>query len=966
MKKVCVIFLQITIILAGVSVASAQSPADRWVDSVFQTLNTDEKIGQLVMVRIDAQKKDDVDRLFDLIRSDHVGGVIFTSGVGPVSHARLVNSVQGTTKVPMLVGMEATQGIGQAIDSVMKFPYPLVLGALRNDSAVYRVADATGRQLKQLGVHINFTSQVNLSFHDALYAERLMKYSDDKQRVLRRAELYMNGVQQHGVIVCLQHNPWSPASKDAIRTNLFYPGVPDTTLLSPYQWMVNRGVKGIHTTWLPFFYIEKNHGLLSNVSRVFTSEQVKRSLGFKGLTFTDIPALQEITEKARGGETEFLAFQVGNDILIEPRNLSATVRKFRKSLRKNVPLQQQLDATVRKILLAKYEAGLGEWRPIDIDTLANIDHTSRTLFQQQLVRNSVTLVSNQPQLLPVTSLNRKTFATVAIGKESPNVFSRALAKYAPFDNYSIRKAGDTVAVPSMADYDVVILATFPQAPSILPELKQWLAKLDPKKVIVCHFGDPLTMDYAQPFASVLTAYTDDEIGVRAAAQMIFGAMDANGELPATVNDQWKLGTHLPIRGVDRLSYVLPEEAGMDSRVLEDIARIAREAIDSAATPGCYVLVARHGKVVFDRAFGWLTYDNQEPVTDETIYDLASLTKVTATLQAVMQLAEKGQIDVNKKLSLYLPDLKETNKKDIILKDVLTHQSGLLPFIQGWPATTASDSAKAYYYSPVQDEQYPLQVAPGMFARNAIRDSLWRWTLQSRMNDRQPRTPYIYRYSDIGSVIMHRMVNNVTRQPMESYLQENFYGPLGAYTLGFNPLKRFSDMRIAPTELDTIYRRTLVRGTVHDERAAMVGGISGHAGLFGTASDLAKVGQMLLNGGHYGDTKFFSPATVDQFIARQYETSRRGLGWDKTTNDWNGPTSIWSSASTFGHTGFTGTCLWVDPEFDLVYVFLSNCRFPNRSAKLLSLNIRSRIQDVIYQSIFEYCKYLPDQSWTISK
>jgi CubicO group peptidase (beta-lactamase class C family)/beta-glucosidase-like glycosyl hydrolase len=959
-KKVFVTFFNIAFFFAVTGTTCAQTNGNRWVDSVFQTLDTEEKIGQLIMIRVPSHSKEDLDRLFDLIRSDQIGGAIFMQGPGLVSHAQVINKVQSTSKVPMLIGMEATQGLGQSLDSVMKFPAPLVLGALRDDSAAYRVGDAIGHQLKRFGVHINFTSQVNLTFKDAVYSERVMKYSDDQQRVLTRAGLYVNALQQHGVIACLQHNPWSPGSKDAVRANLFYPGLPDTALLTPYRFMIDGGVKGIHTTWLPYFYMEKNHGLLSNVSKIFTSEQVKRTLGFQGLTFTDIPGLQEVTEKPRGGETEFLAFQVGNDILIDPGNFAATIRKFKKSLRKNAPLQQQLDAVVKKILLAKYDAGLAAWHPVDTDNLdLRVDNTQRKLFQHQLVRGSVTMVSNTPSIVPITTLNGKRFATVTIGKESPNIFTRALSKYAQFDHYNLRKVEDTVAVPVLSTYDVVILASFPQAPSLVPALNKWLSRLDPSKVIVCHFGDPMELDYAQQFASVLTAYTDDEIGVRATAQMIFGAMDAQGELPATVNDKWKLGTHQTIRGVDRLSYGLPEEAGMSSEALEKITKIAREAIDSIATPGCYVLVARKGKVVYDRGFGWLTYDNQEPVTDETIYDLASLTKVTGTLQAVMQLAERGQIDVNKKLSLYLPDLKETNKRDIILKDVLTHQSGLLPFIQGWPPTMANDSAKAYYYSTIEDDIHPLQVAPGLYARNAIRDSLWRWTLQSRMNDRQPRTPFVYRYSDIGSVIMHRMVNHVTKQPMESYLQENFYGPLGAYTIGFNPLKRFSDLRIAPTELDTIYRKTLIRGTVHDERAAMVGGVSGHAGIFGTASDLAKIGQMLLNGGYYGDVKYFSPATVDQFIAKQYETSRRGLGWDKSTNDWNGPTSIWSSPRTFGHTGFTGTCLWVDPEFDLVYIFLSNCRFPDRSAKLLSLNIRSRIQDAIYQSIFEHCKFLPE-------
>jgi CubicO group peptidase (beta-lactamase class C family) len=346
-----------------------------------------------------------------------------------------------------------------------------------------------------------------------------------------------------------------------------------------------------------------------------------------------------------------------------------------------------------------------------------------------------------------------------------------------------------------------------------------------------------------------------------------------------------------------------------------------------------------------------------PVTDDTIYDLASITKVAATLQAVMFLAEKGTIDVNKKASVYLPDLRGTNKKDITLKDMLTHQSGLLPFIPMWPSTVQEKVLMPYYYSSAKSDQYPLQVAPSLFAVPAIRDSAWHWVLDSKMMDHGARTPYTYRYSDMASMIFHHMVEYLINQPMDEFLEQNFYEPLGATTLGFNPLKRFDMSRVAPTEIDTVYRKQMVHGTVHDERAAMLGGLAGHAGLFGNANDLAKIGQMLLNGGTYGGVRFFKPETVDIFTAKQYENSRRGLGWDKpAVGEWNSPTAEVVSPKTFGHTGFTGTCIWVDPEFDLVYVFLSNRVWPDRSNKLLTSNIRTRIQEVVYKSIFNYCQF----------
>jgi len=364
--------------------------------------------------------------------------------------------------------------------------------------------------------------------------------------------------------------------------------------------------------------------------------------------------------------------------------------------------------------------------------------------------------------------------------------------------------------------------------------------------------------------------------------------------------------------------------------------------------------------VYEKSFGYLTYENNIPVTSETIYDLASVTKVTATLQTAMFLQERGLLDLNKKVSYYLPELKKTNKKDITLIDMLTHQSGLQPFIPLYPQTVKDTAYLPLYYNRVKNENYPLQVSTNLFASSIIRDSVWTWIVKSKMTDKPARTPYDYKYSDLGFLILQRVSEKILNQPMDEFLQQNLYEPLGAYSMGFNPITRFPKHIIAPTEDDKIYRRTLVSGTVHDERAAMLGGVAGHAGLFGNANDLAKLGQMLLQEGNYGGIQYYKPQTVRYFTAKKYKPSRRGIGWDKPVqSEWNSPTSIYASPRTFGHTGFTGTCIWVDPEFDLVYIFLSNRVYPDRSTKLLNANIRSRIQDVIYQSIFKYtCQEKP--------
>lgn len=405
----------------------------------------------------------------------------------------------------------------------------------------------------------------------------------------------------------------------------------------------------------------------------------------------------------------------------------------------------------------------------------------------------------------------------------------------------------------------------------------------------------------------------------------------------------------------RLSYGVPESVGVSSRVLARIRPIMEEAIASGATPGCQTLVVKDGKVIYTESAGHLTWEKKQPVTEETLYDLASVTKISATLQTVLFMHDHGLIDINKKASVYLPELKTSNKADFTLKDILTHQAGLWPFLPFWTQTVKGNAWMPEYYRAAKTDSFPFPVAENLFASRTMKDSLWQWIVKSRVRDKAPRTPFDYRYSDMGFYILQHLAEKLLNQPMEDFLAQNLYDPLGAYTTGYLPLTRFPADRIAPTEQDTLFRKSLLIGYVHDQGAAMHGGIAGHAGLFSTANDLAKLGQMWLQQGSYGGYQYFKPETIDLFSTKQYSDSRRGLGWDKPVlSDWTSPTAPYSSARTFGHTGFTGTCIWVDPEFNLVYVFLSNRVMPDmNNNRLLNANIRPRIQQVIYEAIFDY-------------
>jgi beta-N-acetylhexosaminidase len=946
--------VSLTIFVVVTTFSCFSQTRERWVDSVFQSLSTEAKIGQILIMRASPSNSDDVNRILDNIKSYHIGGVIIMR-TGPLSHGRFVNTVQSKSPVPLLLGIEGVRGPGFSMDSITQIPPPLILNALRNDSLVTMAAKEIARQMKLLQLNINFMPLANVDIDQGSSADKLLHFGSPSG-YLRVAGVFITEMQDEGIIACAQQDlRWDALLSK--RSELLYRGTPDTTLFNPYKQLITRGLSGVMTTRLPYFYVEQNKGLPAFVSQLFVSENIQRGLGFNGLTFTDIPSLQQVVAKPRGGETETLAFQVGNDFLIDPANLSATVKKIKKSLKKNLPLQQHLDSTVRKILFAKYDAGLARRKPIELDNIVTkLNSTSLKVLNQKIYRESITLVTNESGHAPVKGLAGKKFAVISIGMETENPFAEYLSKYAPITKYSIRLPEDTSKLSDFGKYDHVIVASFPFAENLLPGVMPSVNRIAAKSSAVV-FGDPTQLRWFDSFGTVLAGYTDAAIVQHSAAEIVFGAIGARGRLPLTASDKWREGTGSSIELMNRLGYGLPEEVGIDSKSLERIAQIAREAVDSASTPGCHILVARKGKIVFDRSFGWYTYENKTPVMDETIYDLASLTKVMATLQAVMYLTEKGYIDVNKKASVYLPELVPSNKKDITLKDMLTHQSGLLPFIPMWPQTIRDKEPDPYYYSATRDEMYPMQVAPNLFVAPIIGDSAWHWAVQSRLLNKTPRTPFSYRYSDMGSMILHRMANRVMNEPMEKFLRRYFYEPLGAETLGFNPLERLPANQIAPSEIDTLYRKSILLGTVNDERAAMLGGVAGHAGLFGNAIDLAKMCQMLLNGGSYGGVQFLKPETVEMFANKQYENSHRGLGWDKPlTSEWNGSTSELASPRTFGHTGFTGTCIWIDPEFDLVYIFLSNRVWPGRSTKLLRTNVRTRIQTAIYRSIFDYCQF----------
>jgi CubicO group peptidase (beta-lactamase class C family)/beta-glucosidase-like glycosyl hydrolase len=946
----------------------AQTKKEIWVDSVFEKLNTTEKIGQLFMLPVSSKSEEAA--LSDIrskIKSQEIGGLIFTDG-NARAQARIINELQSDADLPLFIAQESDGGLGMSLDSTLAFPSALVLGAVRQDSLLFELGKNLGRQFNMIGINLNLAS-ANINTPAA--QQHILQYQflgEDPVRVASKATAMMQGMRTQNILTLVKSFPVKSIAVQDVQKDwpVVLPGV-DSAQVYPFKKLFSQGAIGFVSgnSEVPLSYASNNLSRRNpfnaqSLSLLFTGNWVKQALRYDGLAVADIRSLPPIQQKNAEGLASLYAFRAGNDIILDPLDINSAIRKIRRFIRKEKRFSEQLDNSVKKILAAKYDAGLWRKPHVDTDNLVkrlNAPHTK--LLNEKLQERAITILRNINHTLPIATLDNRRFAYVSTDSTRlQDEFYHILTRYTHADQFNLYPQTEVVDLLNALSHDIVIIGIYPQTkPAVFEKLAQLIPLVSKQhEVVLCDFGNEAFLKIAGQYPTVATAYINTPEVIAKMPEVLFGGLAADGILPLTLNPQLMAGTANNTSSLRRLTYSYPEDVGMSSQILTRIDSIAREAIRSKATPGCQVLVARNGKVIYDKSFGYLTYDNKSAVTEQTVYDLASLTKVSATLQATMFLYERGLIDINKKASVYLPELRNTNKEDLTIIDMLTHQSGLLPFIPLWPQTMKDTTFLPKFYSHRKDNAHPFQVAPGLYGSQVMKDSVWSWIIQSKLAEKVPRTPYPYKYSDLGLMIMQHVVEKVLNQSLDDFLHQNFYEPLGAYTTGFTPLNKLANTTIAPTEFDRIYRRSMIVGTVHDERAAMMGGVSGHAGLFSSANDLAKLGQMLVQQGSYGGYQYFKPETVQLFAHKTFK-GRRGIGWDKPVqSDWNSPTSMLASPMTFGHTGFTGTCMWIDPEFNLLYIFLSNRVFPDRSGRLNTLNIRSRIQDVIYQSMFDFASH----------
>ncbi len=953
----------------------SEADAQRWADSVLNTLSTKEKVGQLFMVAAysNRDEKHTAD-ILKLVKEEKIGGLIFFQG-GPVRQAQLTNLYQSNAKVPLMIGMDAEWGLGMRLDSTISFPKQMTLGAIQNNELIYDMGEMVAQHCKRLGVHVNFAPVVDVNVNPSNPIIGVRSFGENKDSVAVKGIAYMKGLQDQHVMANAKHFPGHGDTD--MDSHLSLPVIPhDKERLAnveqyPFKKLIAAGLKSIMVAHVHMPAYDNRKNQATTLSEAVVTDLLKNELSFRGLVFTDALNMKGVASYYDPGEVDLEAFMAGNDVLLFSENVPLASEKILHAIKKHKISIGELDARVKKILLGKYWCGLGGYEPIETKGLIDdLNSADAIALNEKLYQESFVCLSTEINHLIPTSFDKVKIASVVISNDNTDLYQKYLDKYTYIDHFKIGEQATKNSFDSLyklidSKYDLTLVSlqkstarkrnTFRFSPEAV-EFVLNLSATNPS--IISVLANPYTLADFQSRKNIIYGPVSNEITQKILPQILFGATGTTGKLPVTTGEVHKAGDGVVLKSKQRLGYSLPELVGMDSESLQLVDSIAQEAVTDSATPGCYVLVARGGKVVYSKGFGYYTYEKKKPVTENTIYDLASVTKIVSALPAFMFLEERREVDIDKRMSDYLADLKGTNKEDMLIKDILTHQAGLVGYLQHWKNTEdEGELSERYYCTWQKDSLYCNVLVPGLYTLTTMEDSLWLWTRDSKLLrlGRGEKT-YGYKYSDLAFYMVKRVVEKLISQELNEFVTQNFYRPLGLKTLGYNPTFNHSLQEIAPTEFDSTYRRRLIWGTVHDQGAAMMGGVAGHAGVFSNAEDLAKMLQMYLNMGTYGGQKYFNEETIKKFSARQFDGNRRGLGFDKPEIESGGPTSQLASSSTFGHSGFTGIGAWVDPKFDLIYIFLSNRVHPvAENRKLIEYNIRTRIHDAIYESVFEYEK-----------
>lgn len=939
-----------------------------WTDSLMQRMTLEEKVGQLFMVAAYSNRDaEHVGEIEKLIKEYHIGGLIFMQG-GPHRQAQLTNKYQGISKVPLLIAMDAEWGLSMRLDSTIRFPRQMSLGAAADEQLSYDFGAYMASELKRMGVHVSFSPVVDINNNAANPVIGSRAFGEDRDLVSMLGSGYMRGLQDNGVIATGKHFPGhgdtDQDSHKTLPTILHDRARLDSLELEPFKRLIGEGLGAMMVAHLVVPALDSTPSLASTLSGPIVTDLLRNELGFDGLVFTDALNMKGVSDHWDPGELDLRALLAGNDMLLFPGNVPKAVEMILESVERGILSEELINEHCRRILRAK------EWCGLDLpdaglvseeNLISDLNSPRARALKQRIIESSLTVLQNDG-LIPLNSSDLSEIAVLQFGKNG-KAFEKAIQHYGGIKVINLPKNPDFQTSRDVVDelsmYETVIINMIQTTNSskgnygITNQSIRIANAINANTQVVLNvFANPYALKKmvgVKRMDGLVIAYHDDDMTQETVAGLMFGANLAKGQLPVAVNGRFPVSSGLPILQRKRLFKSAPEFVGLRSEDLQLIDTIALSGIAEQAYPGCRVLVAHQGVIIWDKSYGYHTYEEKRPVDESSIYDLASITKIVASTAAIMKLKDLHQVDLDYNLCDYLNLPDTASHYQINLREMMSHYARLKSWIPFYLSTLDKGQLRADLYRNEPVPGYCTEVADGLYICDSYVDSMHVAILESDLIKDQH-----YHYSDLGYYYLQELVYNVTGKPINEFVDENFYSPMGLETMGYLPLQRFKLDQIVPTEFDVLFRGQLVHGHVHDPGAAMLGGVGGHAGVFSNAHDLAVMMQMFLNGGTYGGKRYLSEEVIKEFTSAHFrdQDNRRGIGFDKPALIPNtGPTCPDASPSSFGHSGFTGTLAWADPEHDLVYVFLSNRVYPNAdNRKLLDMNIRTDIQQVIYDAL----------------
>ncbi len=936
---------------------------EKWVDSIYNKLTLDEKIGQLFFIQATSKNLNNSEKILNNIKDFKIGGLIFSTG-HPSIQANLINKYQNISEIPLMISMDAEWGVGMRLDSVPKFPWNMSLGAIRDDLLIEKIGSEIGNQFKRLGIHMNFAPVIDINTNSKNPIIGNRSFGENKINVSEKGISFTKGIQSHNVLATAKHFPGhGDTSKDShltLPTINFDEKRIKKVELHPFKKLIEDGLSAIMIAHLNVPSLEKENMLPSTLSKNIIEKILIKELNFNGLIITDALEMKGVSDFTKKN-VDLMAFLAGNDILLMSSDISRGIKSIKKSIKKGKISEERLARSVKKILKAKYKVGLNNYKPVETTKLIDdLNSISVTNLINKSIENIPTLIKNNSNVIPV-KLDTESILNIQFGNSDGAIFNDYLNKFKKIKSIKASNINLNDLNSLFVNHKLLIVSFHMKSETPWENMNKKFSEKeqDMLKIIDEHdnkilvsFTNPYTLSQLnlKSYNSVIVGFQNNYEFQKTIAQQIFGAKEIKGNLPVSIDETHKEGTGIILQSLNILSYADPEMVGVDRNKLNKIDSLINYAIQNEMTPGAQILVAKNSKVIYDKSFGRLRYNENLKTNSETIYDLASLTKILVTTPIIINLVDKNIIGLETKLKEIIPRYENSNKSEISVKELLSGHAALQAWIPFYKLTLdEKNRPSSKYYSFSRNITNSVKVSPDLYLRTDYVDTIRNIIKKSDLLKDK------YKYSDLSYLIIQEFIENHYNQNLDQIIYELMFRKLGI-ELTYNPTLKYSTNNIAPTEIDEYFRYKEINGYVHDMAAAMLGGVSTHAGLFGNALNVAKVMQLYIQNGNYGNEQILKPETINLFNNCYYcdEDNRRGVGFDKPQLEDDGPTCGCVSMNSFGHSGWTGTFAWADPDQEIIYVFLSNRSYPaGESAgksKLVNENIRSKIQEIIYNSI----------------